>query len=101
MVVDTLFTDTRWLSRLGKGPLPLCLRLWVALYGLGLWSVQPATGGTPPSATPGLPLVLETFEQNPPLQFPSHWQVRGDRRQAEQIYQVHVEADNHFLHAQA
>jgi hypothetical protein len=47
------------------------------------------------------PFVLETFEQDPPLQFPARWQVHGDQRQAEQIYQVRVEADNHFLHAQA
>jgi hypothetical protein len=101
MALFPFFTDMRRIPRLGKDPITLCLRLGVALYGLGLWSVQPALGGTPPPATPGLPLVLETFEQNPPLQFPAHWQVRGDRRQAEQIYQVHVEADNHFLHAQA
>ena len=66
-----------------------------------LWSMLLVRGEVPPPQTGGTPVILETFEQDPPQQFPAHWQVRGDRHQAEQIYQVRVEADNHFLHAQA
>ena len=75
--------------------------LLTALCALVLWGVLPARGEPHPPATEGTLFVLETFEQDPPLQFPARWQVRGDRHQAEQIYQVRVEADNHFLHAQA
>ena len=86
---------------MAKFPMNICLSLHVALCTVVLWSVLPAKGETPTLETGRTPFVLETFEQDPPFQFPARWQVRGDRHQAEQIYQVHVEADNHFLHAQA
>jgi Protein of unknown function (DUF3047) len=80
-----------------------CHSIHVALCALVLvlWGVLPAKGETQTPDTGGTPFILETFEQDPPLQFPARWQVHGDQHQAEQIYQVRVEADNHFLHAQA
>jgi hypothetical protein len=66
-----------------------------------LWSLLQVGGEVARLQTGGPPFILETFEQAPPLQFPARWHVRGDRHQAEQIYHVRVEADNHFLHAQA
>ncbi len=49
----------------------------------------------------GQPLTLETFEQDPLLAFPSNWKVRGDAREAAEIYKVAEEDGNHFLHARA
>jgi Protein of unknown function (DUF3047) len=66
-----------------------------------LWSLLQVGGEVSRLQTGGTPFMLDTFEQARPRQFPARWHVRGDRHQAEQIYQVRVEADNHFLHAQA
>ena len=86
-----------------RATFPMHIRhsLHTALCALVLWGVLPARGEMHTPETDGTNFVLETFEQDPPFQFPARWQVRGDRHQAEQIYQVRVEADNHFLHAQA
>lgn len=46
-------------------------------------------------------LILENFDEDPPLTFPARWKVRGDEDVAKAVYRVAEEAGNHFLHAYA
>ncbi len=45
--------------------------------------------------------LLDSFEQYPPLTFPSQWRVRGNEATAHHIYQVAEEHGERFLHAYA
>lgn len=74
------------------------IQVLVLLAVLCIPSFQHATAQL---ATTGRVVPLESFEEYPPLAFPTQWKARGDEDTARLIYRVAEENGNHFLHAHA